>query len=100
MKPLVLMTYNGKKVETNIDLEKMDDIIAISISVVSGDEIANVLFKDGHIEEFDADCLSDGTRIKNDLDGKYVIYFYNVINRIDKFNKREDTYAFFEGEDK
>ena len=44
---LEIMDYKNKKVKTNIDLDKLDEIQRVEIRVITGDEICKVQYKNG-----------------------------------------------------
>ena len=70
-----LMDYQNKKV--TFDIGNIEDIASIFIEVITGDEIATVLYKNYTIKVFDSSC----TRIGNYFDYKYTLY--DVINGVD-----------------
>ena len=93
MKCLELMTYSGKKVKTDIDVEKLSEIDFIEIEVVSGDEIAYVRYIDGRNVNIDSIDLADNFRIMNFYGGSYYLYdSKNNINHLDEFEKRKSSY--------
>lgn len=87
MNKLKLMDYKGEITETPIDLDNLDEIFMIKISVISGDEIAEVIYKNGDIEYYD----SSKDRISDFHDGEYVLYGPKE-NIIEEFKKRNNTY--------
>jgi len=91
MTSLELMTYDKRKYKTDVDLDKLDEIDTIVISVITGDEIATVHYKDGHEDVIDSDILADGKRFHDEFDGIYILYSDGT-NRLEEFKKREDTY--------
>ena len=70
-----LMNYQDKKV--TFDIGNIEDIVSIIIEVITGDEIATVLYKNYTTKVFDSSCT------KNDdcFDYKYTLY--DVINGVD-----------------
>lgn len=87
---LTIMDFADRKVETEIDLSRLDEIESIYIDVVSGDEIAIVYYKDGRTRSFDS---AEGTRIVDFEDGSYLLYDCDMgINRIKEFERRDDSY--------
>ena len=87
---LKLLDYMSMPHEFTVNLP---DVLSIDIEVVSGDEIANVLFKDGHTERFDS--CPDG-RLTDFDDGGYVLYSPEQgIDKFDLFNIRTDSYDMF-----
>lgn len=88
-KTITLMDYAGKKTEFSIP--NFEDVLTIVIQIVTGDEIAMVIYDDGTIDEFD----SSGDRLNNYFDGEYTVYNkVKGINFLDdpKFLEREDSY--------
>lgn len=87
---LVLMDYDNRKVTTPINLECLDTVKEIWISVVSGDEIANIELLDGIELVFD----SGKGRLIDFFDGNYLLYSKeDNTNRIDEFLRRKDSYT-------
>ena len=70
-----LMDYQDKKV--TFDIGNIEDIVSIIIEVITGDEIATVLYKNYTTKVFD----SSRTRIDDYFDYKYTLY--DVINGVD-----------------
>lgn len=89
-KELILLDYDCNECHTGVDLENLDDILRIDIEVISGDEIARILYKNGDIKKFD----SSRCRIIDYDDGEYCIYQAGVKNDIDNWIKREDSYDY------
>lgn len=86
---LMLMNYNDRLFDTGIELSRLgEDVLSVFITVLSGDEIATVIFEDGHKEEFD----SSNDRITDSYDGSYCLYEKGSINRLDKFLGRGSSY--------
>lgn len=90
MKELELMDYAGHKYPTRIDLDHLDNILQIEITVMTGDEIATVLYGNGTVVEFDSSC--NAPRALDFFDGKYCLYLVNGINRINEFINRKNSY--------
>ena len=90
-KTLKIMDYRDKKVSVKIN--NFENVIKITISVVSGDEIMNVLYKDYTEENFDSCYMLGNYRIMGFNDGEYCIYD-KTKNRdeIKKWNKRKTSY--------
>ena len=86
MKELILLDYRCHKVNTGIDLNKLDDILRIDIEVLSGDEVACIVYKNGDIMRFD----SNDDRMLDFNDGSWCIYQAGVKNEIDNWLKRDD----------
>lgn len=89
-KELILLDYDCNECHTGIDLAHLDDILRIDIEVLSGDEIARVLYKNGDMEEFD----SSEDRIIDYADNEYCIYQAGVKNEIDDWLKRGNSYDY------
>ena len=70
-----LMDYQDKKV--TFDIGNIEYIVSIIIEVITGDEIATVLYKNYTTKVFD----SSRTRIDDYFDYKYTLY--DVINGVD-----------------
>ena len=70
-----LMDYQDKKV--TFDIGNIEDIVSIIIEVITGDEIATVLYKNYTTKVFDSSC----TRIGDYFNYKYLLY--DVINGVD-----------------
>lgn len=86
---LKLLDYSGKAVE--FDIGELSDIAVITIEVITGDEIAKVVYKDYTTEEFD----SGTNRLADYYDESYEIYRYDSEkNLIDdpKFKERRRSY--------
>ena len=82
------MDYRNTEYDTGVSLDDLSGIDNIQITILSGDEIATVTYKDGDSDMFD----SSVTRIMDFFDGSYTLYS-NSINRIEEFNKRKDSYG-------
>lgn len=98
MSKLVLMDYAGRKIETDFDLdENLDKVLRIDIEVITGDEIATIVFKDGTKKTYD----SATDRLANYYDGEYCLFNSEQdINLFELFNKREKTYDFYDWTEK
>lgn len=86
---LKLLDYEGKTKE--FEIGKMEDIAVIGIDVITGDEVAKVVYKDYTTGEFDS-----GThRLADYFDDSYEIYRFdkknNLINK-PKFKERKESY--------
>lgn len=89
MTKLELMNYKGDTVVIeDVDLDKLDDIFMIIIRVITGDEIAEIIYADGEYELCDPFASS---RSADFDDGLYVLYSPKY-NCIDDFKKRNSTY--------
>lgn len=71
MRKFIIRDYEGNPVETDVDLDNLDNILVMNIHILSGDEILTVVTKDGDIETWDS-C--QGARIYGFEDGDYVIF--------------------------
>lgn len=86
---LKLLDYNSRPCE--VEIGDLNDIAKIDIKVISGDEIAVVVYKDYATRQFD----SSSNRKMNFYDGEYEIYrFDKTDNLIDKdeFKNRINSY--------
>lgn len=84
-----LMDYQSKKV--TFDIGNIEDIVKIVIEVLTGDEVATVLYRNYNIKKFD----SSYERMTDYYDYEYIVY--DAINGINLLNdeiflNREDTY--------
>ena len=89
MKPLELMNYEYVRYKTDIDLDRLDEIETITISVISGDEIATITYKNGQTISIDADDLAERRRIHDHFEGTYILYSEGCVNMLEEFEKRE-----------
>lgn len=89
MKELVLFDFDGNKTKTGVDLDNLDDVLRIDIRVISGDEMARIVYKNGEIKDYDG--TTEWRHIDFD-DGEYCIYQAGVKNDIDEWLKRKDSY--------
>lgn len=98
MDELVLLDWNNNPLFTGIDLSNLDEIVEITITIMSGDEVLDILYTDGHSDHID----SSSDRIIDTYDGAYKLYSkYLGINRIEDFKIRIDSYSLLnESEDK
>lgn len=86
---LKLMDYQDRV--TEVDIGELDDIAVITITVVTGDEIADVIYKDYTTARFD----SSNDRMADYPDDRYEIYRVGVSeNLIDnpRFTERKTSY--------
>lgn len=65
---LTLLDYAANRV--TVDIREIDEIKEITIVVITGDEIAHVVYKDDCEDDFD----SCNCRIDDYADGEYTIY--------------------------
>ena len=93
MRPLELMNYRNERLNTDIDLDRLDEISDIHIFVISGDEIATVFYNDKTTVTIDSDDLTErNPRINDCYDGCYILYSAKMgINRLDEFERRESS---------
>ena len=86
---LVLMTFNGIKTAVNID----KPVKSIEITIMSGDEVASVIYEDGTQDIYDSATMCGNYRIVDYFDDEYTLYSVpDGIDLIDKFDKRKATY--------
>ena len=90
MSELILLDYECNEFHTGVDLENLDDILRIDIEVLSGDEIARIIYKNGDMKEFD----SNKERTMDFEDNEYCIYQAGVKNEIDDWLKRGNSYDY------
>ena len=90
MNELILLDYDSNEFHTGVDLENLDNILRIDIEVISGDEIAQVIYTNGDMKRFD----SNNCRIMDFADDEYCIYQAGVKNEIDDWLKRVDSYSY------
>ena len=86
---LKLLDYRDEAVE--FDIGELSDIAVITIKVITGDEIAKVVYKDYTTEEFD----SGTNRLRDYYDENYEIYRYDSENNLiddPKFKERKGSY--------
>lgn len=86
---LEIMDYNNEKKQIPVDVDNLEDILSIYITILSGDEIATVIYKDGKMKEYDSsDC-----RCTDFYDDKYCLYSKaENINLIPDFLNRKNSY--------
>ena len=87
---MILLDYDCKEFPTGIDLDDLDDILRIDIEVLSGDEIARIIYKNGDMKQFD----SGKDRMVDYPDNEYCIYQAGVKNEIDDWLKRVNSYDY------
>lgn len=86
MANLMIMDYNSNKYDTGIN---MKDISSIQVTVVSGDELITVCYKDGRISDLiDAMDFAKGWRVMGFFDDSYSVR----ADELEAWSKREDTY--------
>ena len=92
MQKLVLLDFEDRQVETPVDLEDLENIKEIEIRVITGDEIAVVLYNSGYMKSYD----SGRGRIEDFFDGSYMLYHCGVfVTDINKFLNRKNSYEIF-----
>ena len=90
-----LLDWRGDKVE--VDVGNIENIGAMRIEVITGDEILRVLYKDFTIDEFD----SSYSRVQDYYDGEYEIYNATTGRNLledERFINRTGSYWFMEDE--
>lgn len=75
-----IMNYNDERV--SVDIGKKEDIAVIDIQIVSGDEIAHVIYKDYSRKYFDSASLLNNFRIMDYNDAEYEAYNASKENNI------------------
>lgn len=91
MKVLNLMNYRYNSYPIFIDMDNLDEI---TITVISGDEIADILYLDGTSDQIDAADLANDHRLMDFWDGSYIVYSVRRgINRMELFTNRENSYS-------
>ena len=88
MDKLELLNYDGVRCDTGINLE---DVEAVFVVVLTGDEIATVCLKDGSYQTFDSAELSNDPRRHDYFDGEYGVHK----DDLDEWMKRENSYYWF-----
>ena len=90
MNKLKIMNYENTLVETDIDLDDLSQIQEIRITVITDDEICDILHTDGRRASYD----SSDDRIQDFYDGSYILYSQREgINLLKKFAKRKNSYT-------
>jgi len=93
MKIFNLMNYQHNSYPILINMDEVDEI---TITVISGDEIADILYLDGTSEQIDAANLANNQRLVDFWDGSYIVYSVRRgINRMELFSNRENSYSMF-----
>lgn len=72
---LSLLAYNNARLVTDVDITKegLEKLEGIKITVLSGDEIATVKYKDGRTETYDSSIVG-GKRSHDEFDDEYILY--------------------------
>ena len=90
MRVLYLYDYKNEIIYTPIDLDNLEDINELTITVVSGDEILDILYTDNESDQVD----SCPTRQLSFFDGTYILYSKRKgIDRLGEFMSRKDSYT-------
>lgn len=93
MRQFELRDYKNNFYLVPLDIDEIDEIM---ITVLSGDEIADILYLDGTSDQIDVCKFSQDPRLINYYDGNYIVYSVRRgIDRLDEFDKRDDTYSMF-----
>lgn len=93
MKIIEIMDYNDNKAPVKI--ENFENVVRLTIEVVSGDEILHVLYKDYTQEEYDSCYMLKNFRMQDYYDDEYIIYdITKNIDYIDSWSKRETSYNY------
>lgn len=96
MKKLKLMNFNDERFDTEIDLDKLNEISKIEIEVITGDEVATITYKTGVVLTIDSAVLANCLRSEDFYDGNYILYSdEDGINRLEEFEKRTHSYWFW-----
>ena len=89
---LTLLDYAGKK--KTFDIGNLEDIVRIRIRIITGDEIAFVVYKNDEIKRFTSNCA-----IYDFYDGEYDAYsITSGRNLLDNpvWTNRETSYSWFD----
>ena len=91
MKMIKIMNYNCNEVP--IKIKDFDEVVRLTIEVVSGDEILHILYKNYKEDTYDSCYLLGNYRYMDFFDNEYVIYDTTKgINKLDKWKKRKNSY--------
>lgn len=90
MNYLTLVDYQGNKESTMIDLDNLEDVFLIEITVISGDEHVRVIYKDGRSEYASAnyaaiDCEDGSYDVYNPGQGIDLTKDEGFLNRCDSY---------------
>lgn len=91
---LELMDYKGER--KSFTIGNLDEIAVINVEVISGDEVATVVYKDYRIETLDTSY-----RVQNHPDGVYELYdFRKELNLLtnERWINRKSTTWFYDEE--
>ena len=93
MANLVLMNYQGEKADTGFSIDDLSNVLRIDITVVTGDEIATIIFKNGEKMRFDSADVLDCLRRTDFYDYEYCLFnSYDGTNKFEAFNNRSSSY--------
>lgn len=93
MKIIEIMNYEDIKVPVKI--ENFDNVVRLTIEVVSGDEVLHILYKDYTQQEYDSCYMLHDFRINDFYDYKCVIYdITKNIDYINSWSKRKSSYNY------
>ena len=86
---MILQIMNCYEDRIDVDVGDLEDILEISVMVLSGDEVLQVTKKNGDYLEEDSDRHY---RTMNFYDGRYTIFNSTLgINKIDEWKQRSDS---------
>ena len=86
---MILQIMNCYDDKIDVDIGELEDILSISITVLSGDEILHVVKKDGESFEEDSDRH---VRSISFFDGEYTIFDSDTgVNRINEWKNRKGS---------
>lgn len=86
---MILQIMNCYDEKINVNVGELADILMISVKVLSGDEILQIVKKNGKILEIDSDRHG---RLIDFYDGEYTIYNPSIgLNKISAWRKRKDS---------
>lgn len=85
---LTLMNYRNDKV--SVDIGDREDIGTIFISIISGDEIAHITYKDFSQKRFDSNELLGELRLMDFDDGCYMLYNINECYMLYNINEKDN----------
>lgn len=93
MSKIFIMDYARNKEEIDVNIE---DVLVMYVTVLTGDEILNILYKDGSREIYD----SSDYRGRDFYDGEYdVINRLNGLDELDSWIARKSVYGYLYGSD-
>ena len=90
VKNIKIMDYSGRK--TTVKIIDFDNVVKMTVEVISGDEILKVLFKNYETEQYDSCSFG---RTMDFVDDEYCIYDTTKgINHLLKWSKRKSSYYY------